>query len=356
MNLPWPFTTAELTAGLRRYFAEPTLRVTALHEQPSTFYSGTTAAPTRVRGLRAEYAVGEHALSVVCAVKEPQGASRAGLAGAGRREAGVYRAFTGQLPMPVPTLIAADPAGEWLIFEAVDIEVPPAEWRAEHYHHAVCLLAELHERFWNLGDDLAAYPWLARPLTGDFEIHVFAAAQALAKLIADDWPPMVTHSTEALRALGQIVTQADHIAAPLRALPYTLLHGNLWPGNVALQHDGEMVVYDWRLAAVGPGILDVVAFIFNSQWMLGALPVEGGALVAEYRAELQRRLGVQWADADWQRLWDHALLWRFLQDTLAWLASVAPAAFTTRAAESFQRAWLAPVLAAAQRRLLKFET
>ena len=75
----WPFTVAELTAGLRRYFAEPGLRVTALDERPLP--DRASAASQRVRGLHVEYSDGRETLNVECVVKEPQWATRAGLAG-----------------------------------------------------------------------------------------------------------------------------------------------------------------------------------------------------------------------------------------------------------------------------------
>jgi hypothetical protein len=347
----WPFSTAELTAGLRRYFAETSLTVTALREQPVSVYHSAVATATRVRGLLVDYAIGPHTLSMLCLVKEPLGESRSGLAGAGRREAGVHRAFSNQLPMASPALIAADAAGGWLVFEAVDGSVAPGAWRAEHYRQAVHILSELHERFWNLADDLGAYVWLARPLGNDFEIHVHAAATALARMVSARWPSVITESSTRLSLLVQLVSQADHIAAPLRALPQTLLHGNFWPGTVSLQADGEMVVYDWHLASIGPGLLDLVTFVVNSQWSLGDLPLAPADLIMYYRMEVEARLSLRWSVTEWQRLWDHALLWRFLQETLVWLASLPHDRYDLHTARAFEQYWLAPVIEAAHRQL-----
>ncbi|MGH2523520.1 MAG: hypothetical protein ACRDH2_13535, partial [Anaerolineales bacterium] len=203
----WPFTTAELTAGLRRYFAEPTLHVRQLHERPlAPQAAGTLSAVSKhVRGLRVGYTVAAKSFSVECVVKDAQEATLAGLTGVGLREAGVYRSLAFQLPMETPALVAADPAGDWLVLEAVEAGIAPANWSAGDYRRAVRALAELHERFWDLADDLAAYPWLARSLTGEFEIHVYAAARATAKIIRDDQPRLITGSADALAALGQIV-------------------------------------------------------------------------------------------------------------------------------------------------------
>ncbi len=343
----WPFSIGELTAGLRRYFAEPALKVRAVSERPLRLAHPPTG---RVRGLHVDYGVGTESIGIECVVKEARGTSRAGLAGTGRREAGLYQALAAQLPMPTPALITADLGGEWLILEAVEADVPANAWTAEHYQLGVQTLAGLHERFWGLGDDLSAYNWIARPLDRDFEILVYAAARAIEKIMLDDALPMITGSMTVLGALGQIISQAEQIAAPLRALPRTLLHGTFWPGNIALQADGEMILMDWEAVSLGPGLIDLVGFITISRWELGALPVSEAALTALYRQELQHRTGAHWSDADWAALLDYALLWRFIQEMLAWAASVPPATFAARATD-FETIWLKPVLAAVDRQL-----
>lgn len=347
----WPFTTAELTAGLRRYFAEPTLRIVGLREHTLRNFILALDAPARVRGLSVDYMVGQYQLTVQGIVKEPGGITRSGLAGVGRREVGVYRSLASQLPMVTPTLIAADPAGEWLVIESIEWDVGPRDWQAEHYQRAVYSLVDLHERFWGLAEDLVAYPWLARPLGNDFEVHLHAAAQALAKLVAEDWPPIITHSADTLSALGQLVSQGEHIIAPLQAIPHTLLHGNAWPGSMSLRTDGDIIAFDWRLASVGPGLLDLVALCFNSHWRLRKLPVTLETLTTTYRTELTRRLNITWSEAEWATLWDCALLWHFLQAPLPWLAHTPRPVLTGQVLQTFDEVWLTPVLAAAARRL-----
>lgn len=346
--LAWPFTVAELTAGLRRYFAEPGLQVRGLAEAPQAA-PGWQAAPA-VRGLRVTYAVGEDEFSVDCVVKEPVGAARPGLANPGVREAGLYRSLAGQVPLPTPALIAADPAGAWLVLEAVEPSAPPGAWTAEVFGEAVALLARLHERFWGLSDDLAAYPWLARPLTRDYEIHVYGAAQALGQLVRDEWPPLIAHSPQILGTLGQVISQAERVVQPLRAEPFTLLHGGFWAGSSVRDENGDMVVLDWAQAGLGPGVLDLLVMIKTSELAAGSLPLEADWLAARYRREMARLLNVRWSDAAWSALWDHALLWHFLQETLTWLASVRRDEFEARA-QRFDDVWLRPVLSAAARRL-----
>ncbi len=342
----WPFSIAELTAGLRRYFAEPALKVKSASEYPLSLRHQAR----QVRGLRVEYGVGLESVLLDCVVKEPKGASRAGLAGAGRREVGVYQALAAHLPMPTPALIAADPLGDWLVLEAVEADVAPDEWSADDYRRGVQTLAALHERFWNLAEDLSAYKWLARPLAGDFEIHVYAAAQAVEKMIVDDRPRLITGSMNVLGAVGQMIAEVEQVAESLRAAPQTLLHGDFGPRNVALQSDGEMVVMDWQLAGLGPGILDLVTFITTIRWERSELPVAADDLIALYRDEMEQRVGMRWSDEEWAAHWDHALIWRFIQEMFVWVASTPAEEFEARAAQ-FDEIWLKPVVEAVERRL-----
>ena len=157
-------------------------------------------------------------------------------------------------------------------------------------------------------------------------------------------------SPEALTVLGQMVAQADRVLQPLLDMPLTLLHGDYWEGNLLRDEDGDLVVFDWQSAAIGPGVLDLVVMATTGAWERATLPLPPEAMAERYRAEVAARLGVRWSDTAWSTFWDHALLWRFLQETLSWVAGAPRRAFAPRAAE-FERVWLKPVLAAAGRRL-----
>lgn len=346
--MAWPFTPAELTAGLRRYFAQPGLHVKTLTPNDNPHAQRAREA----RGLTVSYEVDGSRATIECVVTEPRAAGRAGLAHPGVREAGLLRALAGQLPMATPALIAADSAGSWLVLEAVEALPAGGAWTAADFERAITLMASLHERFWGLAEDLSAYPWLARPLTLDYEIHVYAAAQALGQIVRDEHPAVIAQSAPILSALGQIISQAEQVVQPLRALPFTLLHGDFWQRSVLYDEDGDAIVLDWQRAAIGPGLLDLLVLSTNHRWAGGDLPVPEAALTAHYRAELARCLHVEWSDDAWDTLWDHALLWRFMQETLAWAAAAPPDEFDAHAAR-FDAIWLQPVLAAADRRLEK---
>jgi hypothetical protein len=73
-------------------------------------------------------------------------------------------------------------------------------------------------------------------------------------------------------------------------------------------------------------------------------------LVGRYREGIARRLEIQWEDPAWEKLWDHALMWRFLQEWLDLLAASPPSLWEVQA-ERLDRVWLRPVAEAVDRRL-----
>jgi hypothetical protein len=343
----WPFSRADLTAGLRRFFGDPTLQVVDARAATLPFHQPPMG---RVRGLMVEYEGRVGSDSVRLAVKEAVGATRIGLAGVGRREAGVYRFLAPQLPLRAPRLVAASAAGHWLVLEAIPLGKNPAKWTRSDYRSALASLAEFHDRFWDLSDDLAAFPWLSRPLDADFDVHLAAAAHAIEHIVEHGSPASIAAAPARLELLGRLTAEAEAIVAPLREQPATLLHGDYWPGNIAAQGDGSQIVYDWQLTAVGPAVLDLVAFVKKSEWWFRSLPISGVDLQNLYRKEMAKRSGVTWGDETWERLWDHAVLWRFLHEWLDLLAAI-PEALLLTSAEQLDRVWLDPVEAAARRRL-----
>ncbi|MBI3360203.1 MAG: hypothetical protein HY023_03745, partial [Chloroflexi bacterium] len=214
---PWPFPVSELTAGLRRYVGAPSLRVKRLWEEPLVRRSATgdlralgveveievkpeTKAKTKSKSRkpiskthkdaesRTGTATGIETRTFNFVVKEPVGTTRAGLAGVGLREVGVYRSLAPQLPVLTPQLIAADSTGAWLVMENLPASRAPNAWTADDYKAAIKDLARLHDCFWSLQEDLSIYPWMGRPLTTDFQIHVVAAAAAVEKIVFQSAP------------------------------------------------------------------------------------------------------------------------------------------------------------------------
>ena len=344
---PWPFTRAGLTAGLRRYYQDTSIVIDAVDP---------TAMPDRrpsighIQGLEVSFhsrgGVGDCRL----VLKEPLGTTRAGLAGAGRREVGVYSSLAAHLPLSTPAMIAGSPSGDWLVLEAIEDISDSGNWDAVAYRTAIDALVELHDHFWNLGEDLHAYPWLSRPLDADFEVHVTAAKQAYEGIVEEGHPRAFSSEPARMQVLEALIENAGALAAPLLEEPATLLHGDYWPGNIAMLPDDALMVYDWQLAGVGPGIIDLLVFVNKSAWWFGKLPISIDEIIDHYRRSIAARVQREWSQEEWDILWDHALMWRFLQEWIDVIA-VTPEALLTTQEQLLEQLWLKPVAEAVRRRL-----
>lgn len=343
----WPFNPSELLAGLRRYYGDPSLQIQGI--QPVTF-THLRAAVGRVRGLEVSFQGKGSRGEAQFVVKEPRGTTRTGLAGAGRREVGVYQHLSRILPLQTPALIAGSEAGDWMILELVIPAREPDEWVEADYICSMDGLADLHDHFWNLGEDLSAFPWLGRPLDADFEIHVAAAAKALERIVESGQPKTLAGDPVMMEILARIILQAEEIAAPLLEEPQTLLHGDYWPGNITINHAGDQVVYDWQMASVGPGILDLIVFYTKDLWWFGIPIIPHDDIIQRYRRELAHRTGHTWKETRWEQLWDHALMWRFMQEWMDLLAAM-PNILIQSSVDQLKGIWLDPIRRSVSRRL-----
>jgi hypothetical protein len=343
----WPFSLADLTAGLRRYLGDNSLQITTLN--PSTL-SHRRPAIGRITGLDVGYA-GEKANGILrLVVKEPRGTTRTGLAGAGRREVGFYSSLASQIPIVTPGLVAFSREGDWIVLEYLENVREPPQWDRADYDKAIDALVGLHDRFWSLTEDLGAFFWLSDPVGADFEVHVAAANKAIQFMIDRGRPGPLAGSPERVALLTRLTGEAERVAGPLRLQPGTLLHGDYWPGNIAILPSRAQAVYDWQLAGVGPAVMDLLVFVNKTDWWFGPLGDERARLIQRYRSSLHARCGVSWTDDEWEWLWDHALMWRFLQEWLDLLAATPEALLTTRA-DQLDQVWLEPLKSAVSRRL-----
>jgi hypothetical protein len=344
---PWPFSRSELTAALRRKTGDPSLTITEIIE---TEVPQRRPAIGRIRGLQVytHGRTGDHKIDMV--VKEPQGSTRAGTAGAGLREVSVYKTLGDHLPIRTPLLLAADSTGAWLVFTLLGEGRLPEQWKAADYLLATDQLAVLHDRFWNLGDDLTIYRWLRRPLDTDFSIHLQAAQAGISKLENRVPPSTLSQDVNLQQLLEQLISHADVLAARLSQEPTTLLHGDYWPGNIHVHTDGTLTLYDWEEAAIGPAILDVVTFVQYSRWWFEPLPLEAGPLIGHYRERIKRANGHTWTADEWEELWDYALMWVFLTRWVDLLASIPDAILEARLGQ-LESVWLHPVSVVIKRHL-----
>jgi aminoglycoside/choline kinase family phosphotransferase len=253
----------------------------------------------------------------------------------------VYRRLAPHLPLLVPGLVAGDEIDGWIVLEVLTGLRPAHEWTVDDYHEAITNLAVMHDRFWGLSEDLATYPWLARPLDADYADTIEAAAEAVESLAADARLP--------IDLLRRLVQSADAIVAPLRAETATLIHGDYWPGNIARPIDGRQIVFDWQLASIGPAVLDLVGFV-QSTCMTLQPTMPDDAMVALYRQTLVALSDPGWSDEHFADLWDHALMWLFIVNWLGRLATM-PQEQYARIQTSFKTVWLDRLAQAVEKRL-----
>jgi hypothetical protein len=248
-------------------------------------------------------------------------------------------------------MIVGSQTGDWLVLEAIEDISDSRDWTADEYIQAIDALVDLHERFWDLGEDLHAYPWLSRPLDSDFEVHVTAAEQAFERIVEEGRPKAFAGTPERMHVIKALIEHAGSLAQPLLEEPATLLHGDYWPGNIAMLPEEALMVYDWQLAGVGPGIIDLLVFINKSVWWFGTLPIPVEQMVDHYRTAMASRVGRVWSSEDWGCLWDHALMWRFLQEWVDVIA-VTPEPLLMTQENLLEQLWLVPVSAAVKRQLM----
>jgi hypothetical protein len=234
--------------------------------------------------------------------------------------------------------------------EEVHLQREPSKWLAADYQLAIDQLSNLHDRFWGLEDDLTTFTWLGHPLRADFEVHVAAAAKAIQRIVHKGEPAPIASHPERMSVLATLTTMAEQVIAPLLEQPATLLHGDYWPGNIIVNDEGGQVVFDWQLTSIGPGIVDVLVFVNKSAWWFDELPLESGEMIHLYRQSMLERTGIQWTETEWGRLWDHALMWRFLQEWVDLLA-VTPPPLLEAQAKMLDEVWLDPVSRAVSARL-----
>ncbi len=344
---PWPFGRADLTYGLRRYFGDTGVHILSIE---SISLPDRKPSIGRVRGIKVEYQSSGQENTCDLVVKEPQGTTRTGLAGAGKREVGLYESLAEHLPLETPEMLVGSPLGDWLVLELIEQSRDPAAWQVEDYRRAVDHLSALHDRFWALDIDLSTFPWLGHPLTADFEVYVTAAEQGLNRMRESGNPAALVDEKDRMDLLEDLISCADRIVEPLIGETQTLLHGDYWPGNIAVLPDSRQMVYDWQLAGVGPGVMDLLTFVYKSLWWFEDMPISPDEIVALYRENIAERTGLTWDQKQWSLLWDHALMWQFVQEWIDLLA-VTPEPLIETWAGRLERVWLEPVRQAAGRRL-----
>ncbi len=348
----WPFSRPELMAGLRRYLADSSLRLLEITPMPlpDTMPGASfTDSGTQLSGMSVDVMIDGEAQNLPLLLKEPPVSSGGRvLLGIGQREYGVYRRLAPHLPLLVPGLVAGDEGAGWVVLEVLTGLRPAPQWTLEDYNEAVTNLVAMHDRFWGLSEDLATFPWLARPLEADYTLTIMAAVDAVGMLIMDDRLPQLS-GLRYYALFSQLTQSADKIVAPLRNEVSTLIHGDYWPGNIARPLDGRQIVFDWQLAGIGPAILDLVSFTQATRMKLTpAMPVDD--MIALYRRKADDLINPGWTDEHFELLWDHALMWLFMLNWLGKLATISTENYA-QLHDQLDEVWLDDLFKAVERRL-----
>lgn len=337
----WPFSKAELTAGLRRATGDPTLQIVRLEEFELPH---RLPAVGRIRGVSVtgKGSTGKYEFQLV--LKEPRqmGTTLAGSVGPAARETLFYRYLAQHLPIRTPQIYTAAPDGKWLVMETLTEGRDPSHWQAEDYQRAVAQLLVLQDRFWGLGSDLAMYPWLDRTLDATLDVQAQVVQMAAERLLTTLPETLRGEQYGWAHLLPALTNRTRQIAAALHEEPAVLLHGDYWPGNIHIDTQGHLAVFDWQYVGIGPGILDLITLTQYTRWWYPEAALNPDDLVKQYREGLAQITGQTWTEENWRRLWGYGLLWVFLTRWLDVLSNT-PASLLVARAEEMKTVWLTPI-------------
>ena len=304
----WPFSQSELAAGLRRYTGDPSLTISAVQAGE---ICRRRPAVGKLSGIHVQTMGSAGKQNFELVLKQTQGSTRIGAAGAGLREKSIYQSLKEHLPVHLPEVIAAHARGEWLVMVHLPAGRQPEKWTAADYLLATEQLAELHDRFWGLDEHLAVYPWLEQPLNSDLDIYL-QAAKADAARLTNNANGVLGSQTDILSITEKIVEKIDDITDGLRDSPATLLHGDYWPGNILIEKNCQLTIFDWEDAAIGPAVLDLLGFLQGSSWHFSPLPITADEIIAHYRSQLAKAGAHTYSNREFDLIWDYAVMWTFV--------------------------------------------
>ncbi len=218
-------------------------------------------------------------------------------------EALLYRLY-GDPPgtgIPACRYVHLDGDDSWVILDDIPDHFPPTSWTPAQVDGVVETLARVHAAHWDQNARGSAGGWdstdlliphfLRRP-SGPYDWDELRRAESA---LFDEGPAAVLSrhavrnsgrlAPDFLRAANGLVVMRDlggwpgvlsesHLAAaadllddpvpmlaPLLDLPLTLLHGSPHPRHWRLTLFDERFLIDWSETQIGPGVLDLVAFI-----------------------------------------------------------------------------------------------
>ena len=211
---------------------------------------------------------------------------------------------------------------DWVLIEALPQEGvwPQIQWSRQNYADALVTLAQLHAHRWTCPPHTQDYPWIWEP-TG-LHAHALAvqARQALLEIEGARWG-IEFFTQEEMREWLALLDNPDPLLDILNSLPQTLIHGDYWPGNIAVKStrdEGEtngMAVFDWQFVGIGPAVYDLSCLHSTSRWWFGRLPYSLTEMRGLYLDRLNDLLGYKansalcTAGLDAARAWRFAIFW-----------------------------------------------
>jgi thiamine kinase-like enzyme len=331
----FPFSRAQISAGIRRYEKKHNIWVTNYWETPLILRPCTG----KISGLVIEYSTLDGINWELLALKFPRGNNRAGLPSSGVRETNVYRWLRDLLPVLTPRLITASKSGKWLLMEAIPTGLQPPSYQKADIQLVIERAVDLHERFWRLEEDLKIFNWLSRPLLQEFNIYLQAARNAHRMITQRRFSKAILYHAQWLPTLEQLLDWMPKLARQLNKTPLTLIHGDFWLGNLELLTDQQVTLYDWQEVGIAPGLLDIVNLAYKTTWHYGKMAISPDEMFAIYRQKIQTATNYVYKDEDWQIHLHQVILWYFITNCLDQLAYATPMWFTNYGAK-FEEIWL----------------
>lgn len=339
-NVVWPFATNVLLAGLRKYLVAPTLQLIQIHpmQRPAILFGthGENLGQYQLRLFSAEINLDGATHHLALLLKEFS--TSQGKTG----EYYFYRFLAQHLPILTPLVIAGDDVQGWLVMLAPSNLRSPQAWTVDDYREGVDNLARLHDFYWGLFQDLDTFSNLKHPLDSGYNVLVKQIQDAIQRLTQNcPYPELATPHYLAL--FDWLIKHIHGIAQVLKQEPFTLLHGNYWPDNIARPLDGNQTVANWHQAAIGPAILDAVMFAQQTNTHLNPLfPVK--AALERYKVQMaDRQQKPLWTHEQWNLLWDYGLLWLLMAEELTWVVTLSPQDYS-RWHTQMERVWFDPAV------------
>lgn len=250
-------------------------------------------------------------------------------------ETAFYQNVASLVPQLAPTCHFATLSGDrgWIVMDDVPDHFPPHKWAAADVEEIANQLAGLHYMFQGRHEQLLsqglahfigekAFTW--HELRAKEEVlfdegpaaviseHAIDNAGRLAPLLLKaangltiirdlgGWPGILGESH--LAAAADLLDDPVPMLEPLRQLPLTLIHGDPYNYHWQLTLFEEMRLLDWRRAAVGPGVYDLISFTeqFDLLYLEGNnmtvrvrqdRPVTDETIVDSYLLSMSAKLG-----------------------------------------------------------------